>query len=103
MPLPAEVAANTPLLFAVMNFLVRRGIRVPDQVSLLTTDLDATLEWCHPAIAHMRWNEAPVIRHTLRWAAAVRRGTVDRKVHFSPAEFVPAASIGPVASATGRS
>lgn len=96
-PPTALIVDETPLLFAVMNHLVRRGIRVPDQVSLMTTDPDATLEWCHPAIAHIRWSEAPVIKHVLRWAYAVRRGGADRKVQVSPAEFINAGSIGPAA------
>lgn len=94
-PPTALIVDETPLLFAVMNHLVHRGIRVPAQVSLMTTDFDAALEWCHPTIAHMRWDESLVIRHVLRWVAAVRRGTADRKVHYSPAAFVSAGSIGP--------
>lgn len=94
-PPTALIVDETPLLFAVMNYLVRRGIKVPDQVSLLTTDYDASMAWCDPMIAHMRWSEAPVIRSTLRWMAAVRRGVVDRKVHYSPAEFISGGSIAP--------
>lgn len=96
-PPTALIVDETPLLFAVMNYLVRRGLRVPDQVSLMTTDYDASFEWCHPAIAHIRWDDTPVIRRVLRWAATVRRGGVDRRVQFCPAAFVSGGSIGPVA------
>ncbi len=94
-PPTALIVDETPLLFAVMNYLVRRGIKVPAQVSLMTTDFDVSLAWSRPMIAHIRWSEGLVIRRALRWVHAVRRGVVDRKVRYSPAVFVPGDSIGP--------
>ena len=79
-----------------MAFLARRGIHVPEQVSLVSTDCDASLDWCHPAIAHMRWDNAPIVRRVVRWVDAVRKGNPDRKTINFPAEFVPGGSIGPV-------
>lgn len=81
---------------AAAEFLARRGIKVPEQVSLVSTDDDTTLAWCHPPIAHMRWDSKPVIRRVVRWVAAVRKGNPDRKFINFPAEFVPGGSIGPV-------
>jgi len=85
-----------PRLLAVVAFLARHRIQVPDHVSLVTTGCDASLDWCHPLIAHMRWNSAPIVRHVVRWADSVRKGQHERSVIHFPAEFVPGGSIGPV-------
>ena len=80
----------------VAEFLARRRIHVPEQVSLVSTDDDAALAWCHPPVAHMRWDNVPIVRRVVRWVAAVRRGNPDRKIINVAAEFVPGGSIGPV-------
>ena len=80
----------------VAEFLARRRIHVPEQVSLVSTDDDAALAWCHPPVAHMRWDNVPIVRRVVRWVAAVRRGNPDRKISNVAAEFVPGGSIGPV-------
>jgi DNA-binding LacI/PurR family transcriptional regulator len=77
-------------------FLARHRIHVPEQVSLVSTECDASLDWCHPSIAHMSWDNAPIVRRVVHWVAAVRRGNPDRKIVNVPAEFVPGDSIGPV-------
>lgn len=82
-------------LIAAMQFLARRHIDVPGQVSLVATDYDESLEWCEPAIAHMNWSPVPVVRRIVRWVAAVRRGREDRETLNFPAEFVLGGSIGP--------
>ena len=80
---------------AAAEFLARRDINVPRQVSLVSTDCDASLDWCLPGIAHMRWDNGPIIRRVARWVNAVSKGNPDRKVIKLPAEFVPGGSIGP--------
>jgi hypothetical protein len=54
------------------------------------------LLWCHPPVAHMRWDPKPVIRRVVRWVDAVRKGRAGRKIINFPVEFVPGGSIGPV-------
>ena len=79
-----------------MEFLARRRIHVPDQVSLVSTDDDASLAWCHPGVALIKWDTAPIVRHIVRWVSAVRKGVVDRRTVNYPSVFVPGGSIGPV-------
>jgi DNA-binding LacI/PurR family transcriptional regulator len=79
-----------------MEFLSRRGIKVPEQVSLVFPDDDPALAWCHHGIAHLHWDPKPLIRRVVRWVDAVRKGKPDRKIINYPAEFVPGGSIGPV-------
>jgi DNA-binding LacI/PurR family transcriptional regulator len=95
-PPTALIIAEAPRYIAAAEFLARRGIKVPEQVSLVSTDDDASLAWCHPPIAHMRWDPKPVIRRAVRWVDAVRKGKADKKSINFPAEFIPGGSIGPV-------
>jgi DNA-binding LacI/PurR family transcriptional regulator len=95
-PPTALIINETPRFFAAAEFLARRRIHVPEQVSLVSTDCDASLAWHYPAIAHMRWDNTHIVRRVLRWMDAVRQGKLDRKSIKYPAEFVPGGSIGPV-------
>jgi DNA-binding LacI/PurR family transcriptional regulator len=95
-PPTALMIDETARYIAAMEFLVRRGIKVPERVSLVSTDDDPALAWCHPSVAHMRWDPKPVIRRVVRWVNAVRTAKADRKIINFPAEFVPGGSIGPV-------
>lgn len=81
---------------AALGFLVRRGIRVPEQVSLVSGDCEPVLEMCNPGFAHMRWDNRRIVRRVVRWVDAVRKGKADRKTINVPAEFVPGGSSGPV-------
>lgn len=92
----ALIVDEAPRYIAAAEFLARRGIKVPEQVSLVSTEDDASLAWCYPPIARMRWDAAPVIRRVVRWVDAVRKGKADRKIINFPAEFIPGGSIGPV-------
>jgi len=94
-PPTALIVDETPRVFAAMQFLARRGIKVPGQVSLVATDNDASFAWGHPSFAHIRWDSAPIVRRIVRWVAAVRRGCADRKQISFPAQFIPGGSLGP--------
>ena len=95
-PPTALIIDDTTHYLATAEFLARRGIRVPLQVSLVSTDDDHLLAWCYPGIAHIKWDHAPIVRRVVRWIAAVRRGMPDRKIINFPAEFIPGGSIGPL-------
>jgi DNA-binding LacI/PurR family transcriptional regulator len=95
-PPTALILDEVSCYIAAAEFLARRGIKVPDQVSLVSTDDDAALSWCYPPIARMSWDPKPVIRRAVRWVDAVRNGKPDRKIINFPAEFIPGGSIGRV-------
>jgi DNA-binding LacI/PurR family transcriptional regulator len=88
------IIEEEPRLIAAMQFLLQRGIKVPEEVSLVSTDYES-LTWCQPGIAHMRWNSAAVSKRILRWASAMSKGKPDRKKIYTPAKFIPGGSIGP--------
>jgi DNA-binding LacI/PurR family transcriptional regulator len=81
---------------AAAEYLARRGINVPRQVSLISTDDDSAFAFCNQSIALMRWDNAPIVRRVVRWVEAVRKGKPDRKSINVLADYVPGGSIGPV-------
>jgi DNA-binding LacI/PurR family transcriptional regulator len=95
-PPTALIIDESAQFIAAMEFLARRRIHVPEQVSLVATGDDAALAWCRPGIAHIKSDTQPIIRRIVRWVAAVRKGTADRKTINYPAKFVAGGSIGPV-------
>jgi len=95
---PTALIFDEPPIFAAgLQFLARKGIRVPEDVSVFCTDSDPTFAWCEPAIAHIRWDSRPVILRILRWAANVSRGRKDLKQTLVSTEFVVGGTIGPPA------
>ena len=95
-PPTALIIEETSRLVAASQFFARRGIMVPEQVSLICTDYDGSLAWCHPPVAHMTWSIQPFVQRIVRWASAVRGGRSYRATTLLPAEFVPGGSTGPV-------
>ncbi len=95
---PTAIFADESFLFiAAQQFLARNGIRVPEDVSLISTDSDPTFAWCEPSIAHISWDYRLVMRRVIRWVDNVARGKDDRRQSFTKAEFVEGGTIGPVA------
>jgi DNA-binding LacI/PurR family transcriptional regulator len=93
-PPTALIIEETSRLIAATQFFARRGILVPKQVSLICTDYDESLAWCHPPVAHMSWTIQPIVRRIVRWASAVQRGRRDQASALFPAKFVPGGSTG---------
>ena len=94
-PPTAMIIDEVPLLIAVQQFLAWRRLRVPIDVSLISTENTPALDWCQPAVAHIRWESAPIVRRVLRWADNVSNGKSDLRHSFTPAKFVPGGTIGP--------
>lgn len=94
-PPTAMIIEEASFYVAALQFLAKRRLRVPDDVSLVCTDADLTFEWCRPSVAHIRWDSRPVVRRIVRWAENLSRGKVDLRQTLTPAEFVPGGTIGP--------
>jgi DNA-binding LacI/PurR family transcriptional regulator len=95
-PPTAMIIDEVEFFFATMQFLLRRGLRVPDDISLVATDPDPTFHWCNPRIAHITWDSRPVVRRITQWAANISRGRSDRRQSLTKATFVTGGTIGPV-------
>lgn len=96
-PPTALIVQQAVLFAAAQQFLARKGLRVPEDVSLICTDDDPTFEWCKPTVAHIRWDSRPVVRRIVRWAVNLSNGKPDLRQVLTAAEFVPGGTIGPVA------
>jgi len=94
-PPTALLVDEAPFFIATLQFLARRGVWVPEDVSLICTDPDPTFDWCEPSIAHIRWDSRPLVRRVVRWVANVSRDHRDVRQTLFPAEFVQGGTIGP--------
>ena len=95
-PPTALIVDEAPFFTAALQFLARRGYRVPDDVSLICTDADRNFTWCQPSVAHISWDSRPVVRRILRWAVNVSHGKKDLRQVLTPAKFIRGGTIGPV-------
>jgi DNA-binding LacI/PurR family transcriptional regulator len=95
-PPTAIIIDETYWFIAALGFMAHRGIRVPEDVSLVSGDYMPLLDSCHMGFSRMRWDNRLIVRRVVRWVDAVRKGKADRKTLNIPAEFVPGGSIGPV-------
>jgi DNA-binding LacI/PurR family transcriptional regulator len=84
------------LFVAAQQFLARKRLRVPDEVSLVSLDGDPAFDWCRPSVAHVRWDRKPVLRRVVGWANHIARGKRDRRETNTHAEFIDGGTIGPV-------
>jgi DNA-binding LacI/PurR family transcriptional regulator len=95
-PPTALIVDEVALFTAAQQFIGSKGLRVPEDVSLVSTDYDTSFEWCRPRISHIRWDTRPVVKRVVRWANHISRGKEDFRQTLTPAEFVEGGTIGPV-------
>ncbi len=94
-PPTAFIVDEANFFFATLLFLTNRRLRIPADVSLICTDGDPRFAWCRPSIAHIRWDDRPVTRRALRWAAHLACGERDLQQTLTKAEFIEGGTIGP--------
>jgi DNA-binding LacI/PurR family transcriptional regulator len=83
------------LFFPTYLHLLRRGIRIPEDVSLISTDFHPQFNWCVPPVSHFNWNPRDVILRILRWANNTAMGKEDLKKKTLEASFVAKGTTGP--------
>lgn len=94
---PTALIAGGPELFAAtQQFLLHHGIRVPQDVSIVSGDPHPSFAWCHPSISHIDYDNSIWVRNTMRWINKVAQGKDDRRQVISKAKFVEGGTIGPV-------
>ncbi len=92
----ALLIGDAPLFIPVQQFLARREIKVPGQVSLFCLDPDPAYEWCVPVISHIRWDFARLVRRVVRWVETIAHGKEDKRQVLFDAEFFEGGTIGKV-------
>ena len=96
---PTALILDEPFLFhAGFHYLARKGLRVPEDVSLICTDPDPTFAWCRPTVAHVNWDHNLVVRRFIRWINNLAAGKEDRRQTFTKAEYVRGETVGPAPS-----
>lgn len=80
----------------VYEFLLKRGIRVPEDVSLVCNVEDPAFVWNRPVISHFRWDPGAIGRRVLQWADHVARGKEDLRQVATKVSFVEGGTIAPV-------
>jgi LacI family transcriptional regulator len=82
--------------FATAQFLLHRGLRVPQDVSLVCCYMAPYFRRYEPSISHVRWNDQLMVNRIGRWANNIRHGKEDTRQTLIDAEFVEGGTIGPV-------
>lgn len=95
-PPTALIIHEAPHFIAALQFLARKGIRIPHDVSLICTDPDQSFSWCEPEMAHISWDVGKAARRVVRWARNVNRGKPDKRQTNIRAEFIEGGTVGPV-------
>ena len=96
---PTALILDEPFLFhAGFHYLVRKGLRVPEDISLICTDPDPNFAWCRPSVAHVNWDYNLVVRRFIRWVNNLASGKEDRRQTFTKAEYVRGGTVGPTPS-----
>jgi len=94
-PPTALMVDEASLFTATCHFLAARGLRVPQDVSLICWEADANFEWCVPTIAHIRTDMTKVVHHVMRWTANVSAGKRDVREAVINVNYVPGDTVGP--------
>lgn len=86
-------------LLPTFQYLMRRGLRIPEDVSLLADDYISGYSWTRPVISHIRWDYRTVVRRVLQWVENVSAGREDRRQVLGNARLVEG---GTMARAPGQ-
>lgn len=60
--------------FALMNFLNRRGLSIPHDLSLIVGAPGPALHWIHPPIAYLQYDSLSLVRRIVRWVENCAKG-----------------------------
>lgn len=91
---PTAMIVDEPQHFiAVQNYLRARGIRVPEDVSLICNDSDPSFAWCEPSITHMKWSHEKLVNYVVRWVNQVAISKPHQRQKLYDAELVEGETI----------
>lgn len=92
-PPTALIVDEAPYFVAAMQFLLSRGIRVPEDVSLVCTDSDPAFAHCSPPVTCITWDIRPVVRRIIQWVSNVSRGKPDFRQTLTPASLLKGGTV----------
>ena len=86
-----------PVGGAATQFLLNRGLRVPQDVSLICCNMAPYFSRYQPTISHVGWNDQLMVDRIARWAKNISHGKEDTRQTMIDAKFIEAGTVGPVA------
>lgn len=93
-PPTAFIIQEAFLFSATHHFVTRRGLRVPEDVSMVCSDDDHSFAWWKPEVSRIRWDARPVVRRVIDWAARIGRGERDLHQTMTKSEWIEGGTIG---------
>ncbi len=94
-PPTALIISTLDLFSGTQQFLSHRGIRVPQDVSIICNDPHPTLEWYDPSLSHISYDSSDWVRNIIRWLKNISQGNDDRRQIFTKAKFIDGGTVGP--------
>jgi DNA-binding LacI/PurR family transcriptional regulator len=94
---PHALILGTPeIFFCVRDHLQQRGIRVPQDVSLVSVGSDPNFDWLEPGVARIEYSVDKMLRQCVLWVRALIRGRPNQRKSFISAKLIEGGTIGPV-------
>lgn len=94
-PPTALLVLEPELIGPLLVFLAERGLRVPDQVSVVNLLPDPVQSFYPFSLAHFKWPIQQHVKQAVRWVNTLVRGEADHKQYTVEPTFVEAESIAP--------
>ena len=79
----------------VLSFLARRGLKTPDDISLICGCHDPTFDWLRPQLAHFRHGDEAAGKVILDWVKRMVQGKRSIKQTGVEVELVQGGTLGP--------
>lgn len=91
---PTAMFFSEPQLYvSALHYFSARGLRVPQDVSMICHDADPVFNWQMAMVSHLHWDSRLLTRHVLRWVRQVARGKASRRQKLIKAVFVEGETI----------
>ena len=94
-PPTALFFSEPALYFAAQQYLLGKGLVVPQDVSLVTLDDHPAFEWFQPEVSHIRTDTRRFVPRVVQWVENVAQGKDDRRETLVFGEFIEGGTIGP--------
>lgn len=88
-PPTALIVPHMHYALAIMTFANARGLRIPQDLSLIVRMPDPAFEWTRPRIAHFDCPTDALIRHILRWVECCAKGIPNYESKIVQATLIP--------------
>lgn len=92
-PPTALLTQGSEITTAAILYCANKGIKVPQQVSIVSMDADRAFAWCHPSVSHIGFDNEVLVKRIVTWANQISRGKIDERMTTTDAEFIRGGTI----------